>query len=202
MNKNITNLNLIKTLFMDLIYNDLKYHLALQIHISGLVNQIKSNINFLLTEYYFTNIIEFEKIKKKLMYLLYAVLNIFSVHGVNVSHNVKIKHILNIIKLIIYPSYLNLNNTSKYKNEINVMKKINFFHKYGTFDIKNTFYDGEIDLDEINLDEINILQDKTLMSTIIDNEQLQNNKNFIISNKLKGNRFYNKIDFSKSNISI
>ena len=202
-NINLSKLNLINTLFCDLIYNDLKYHLGLQNHMSGLVKQIDSNINFLLTEYYFTNIIEFESVKKKIIHLLIVIKNIFYTYNVNIDFIAKINHILNTIKSVIYPAHLNLNNISKYKieiNEIKKIKKINFFHKSETLDVvANNFYD-----EEINLDEINILQDNSSSSTTItENKQLQNdNLAFVINNKLKGNNFYNKINFSKSSISI
>jgi len=54
---NLLKLNLVDTVLSELIYNDLKCHTGLQIHVSGLVKQIELNINFLITEYYFTNMI-------------------------------------------------------------------------------------------------------------------------------------------------
>jgi hypothetical protein len=205
MNINLSRLNLVNTLFSNLIYDNLKYHLGLQSHISGLVKQIESNINFLLTEYYFTNIIEFESVKKKITHMFIMLKNIFYTFEINIYFITKINHILNLIKLVIYPAHLNLNNTNKYKieineiNEIKKIKKINFFHKPETFDIKNNFYDEEVDLDKTNITQFS--------SILIDdyndnNKELQNNKNFVVCNKLKGNNFYNKIDFSKSYISI
>lgn len=77
MNINITRLNLIDTLFVDLIYDKLKYNLELQNQIFGLVIQIELNIHFLIKEYYFTNIIKFESVKKKLIYLCTILINIF-----------------------------------------------------------------------------------------------------------------------------
>lgn len=83
------------------------------------------------------------------------------------------------------------------------LKKIKFYHKLESLNIKNIFNDDE----EIYLDETNIIK----LSSIItnndndnnnNNKQLQNNKNIVINNKLKGNNFYNKIDFFKSYVSI
>ena len=202
-NKNLSKLNLVKTLFSDLIYNDLKYHLELHIKISGLVKQIESNINFLLNEYYFTNIIEFESVKKKIIHLLVVIKIIFNTHKTNIDLIIKINHILNLIKFVSYPAHFNLKNTNKYKNEINEIKKIkkiNFFHKSETFDVKNNWYDGEIDLDEINITH---LKPSTIIVNDNDNnKQLQNDDFVLVNNKLKGSNFYNKIDFSKSRISV
>lgn len=122
--------------------------------------------------------------------------NIFYTYELDINFITKINHILNIIKLVLCPAHLNLNNSKKHLNEI---KKIKFFHKLETFDIKKNFYDEENDLDKIeniSFSSISINDDN------INKKKLQNNNNFIISNKLKGNNFYNKIDFSKSHISI
>jgi len=201
-NINFSRLNLVNTLFCDLIYNDFLNHLILKSHISQLVEQIKYNINFLINEYYFTNIIEFEYVKKKIIHHLIMIKNIFYTFEVNINFITKINHISNIIKSVIYPAHLNLTNSNKYKVEINEIKKltkIKFYHKPESLDVKNNFYDEEIDLDEQSI--INFSSNINNNNNN-DVKQLQNNKNIVISNKLQGNDFYNKIDFNKSSISI
>lgn len=197
MNKNIDRLKLVDSLFNDLINDDLKYNFELQNHILGLVQQIKSNINFLLIEYYFTNIIEFESVKKKIINMLIITKNIFYTFKINNDYITKINNIKNIIKLIIFPAHLNINNTNKYVNEISKKKKIKFYHKQYSMDIKDNFNDEEIDMDEKDIK----LFSSILIIDDINNKHIQNNKNCVI-NKLKGNNFYNKIDFIKSHISI
>ena len=191
---------------MTIIYNDLKYQIILLDKIYEFTNQIKSLLNFLITEFYFTNIIVFESKKKKIIHNLLFIKNIFYKFNINNFIIVKINKIINITKLIIYPAYLNLNNMSKYTDEINKITTIKFYHKPETIDVKNSFYDEEIELDESEISNINsfenIQQLQNNENSFENIHQLQNNENHVIGKKITGKKFLNIIDFTNSFIII
>jgi len=197
MNANLERLNLIYSLLNDLVNNNLKYEKNILSQIIGLFIDITSHIDFLLKEYYFTNIIEFESHKKKIIHKLILIKNILSNCNVNSSMIIKIDDILTISKIIMYPAHLNLNNISKYKNEIK--NTIKFYHKPKTLDIKNNFYDEEYEIKEFEFYKQKLINHKT---SEIKKQKLQNTNNFVINNNLKGKNFIKNINFYKSAITI
>lgn len=175
----------INILLDELIYINLKVNTGQHTQIINLILQIKSNISFLITEFYFMSIIEFEQIKKQILYKLVYIKNMFFSYLINNDHIVeKINYIKNEIKQIIYPVYLNY--VEKNLKEIK-QTKIKFYHKSGTID--ENLYDEEIELDDEKIE----LEDKKI--------ELEDNKNYVI-NKIKGKKFLSNINFSKSYIEI
>ena len=197
MNNNLQRLCQINILLDELIYIDLKINTVPLTQIINLILQIKSNISFLITEFFFMSIIEFEQNKKQILCKLVYVKNIFFTYLTNNAHiTEKIIYIINVIKQIIYPAYLNINNVEKYIKEIK-QTKIKFYHKSGTID-KN-LYDKEIELEDKEIK----FEDKKRNGKKISNIKIKsyNNKNYVI-NKIKGKKFISNIDFTKSHIVI
>ncbi len=215
MNINLEKLNMIYSLLNDLINIDLKNNNKILSQIIKLFNDIVMYIEFLSKEFYFTNIIEFELKKNKIIHKLILIKNIFINCNLNTNTVIKIDNIISISKTIMYPAYLNLNNISKYSNEIK-KNSIKFYYKPNTSDIKNYFYDEEYESEELNeydepkLIELNKEQSKNLVKVTKikqnkqnkqNNKKLQNNKNHVINN-LKGINFINNIDYTNSFIII
>jgi hypothetical protein len=190
MNNNLEKLAQINSLINNLIDNNSIIILYGQTNI--LILEIKNNIEFLISEYYFINILKFEDIKKKSIHRLILLKN--NLLLLNLNHNIifKINLIINNLKLIFYPAHLNINNNNKYKKEINQIKTVKFYHKPNTIDVKNNFYDYEV-----------IMKDLKIKKNISNNEKykFQNNKNFKII-KMSNKDFINNIDFNNSYIII
>lgn len=210
MNCNLVRLGQINDLLDELIYIDLKFNTGILSQIINLFFEIKSHIDFMITEFYFTSIIEFETKKNQILHKLIFIKNLFLTHHLNNHIIEKVNYIKNMLKQVFYPAYLNLSNVNKYKQEIKEIKeikycKITFYHKPETILIGNNFYDEEVDLEDKN--EINLItnisnNNKLIINKIADKKnKLHNNKNYVID-KIKGNKFLSNIDFSKSHIKI
>lgn len=191
MNINLKRLCQINFLLDEIIYIDLKFHIGIQTQIKNLIKKIKLNIDFLISEFYFTNIVEFESKKKIIIQNLIFCKNIFYTYNTSNYIISKIIYIINIVKQVIYPVFLNISNTNKYIDEINEIKKVKFYHKPSTIGIKDNFYDEEIDFEIEN----------EIISSIKKKKKSQNNKNHVIS-KIKGKELLSKINFKKSFITI
>lgn len=200
-NNNLKKLNQIKFLFNELIYVDLKYKNLIKIKITSISNQIKSYIDWMITNFYFTNIIEFELIKENIIKKLIYINDIFNLFNQNMYLIKKIYLIINLTKNVIYPAYLNSNNNEKYINEIKKSQKINFYHKLSTVDIDNDFYDEEIDFYECELKETNEFNCINSTNSDVVNNNEKNIKDFSVY-KIKKKEFYDNIDFIKSSIII
>lgn len=199
MNYNLVRLGQINYLLDELIYIDLKFNTGILSQIINLFFQIKSQIDFMIKEFYFISILEFETKKNKILHKLIFIKNIFFSHYLNNYIIEKINYIKNMLKQLIYPAYLNISNISKYNKEIKEIKelkysKIKFYHKPET--IKDNFYDEEVYLED--KDEINHIGN---MSNNNKKNKSHNNENYVI-NKIKGNQFLSNINFSKSYINI
>ena len=196
MNYNLVRLGQINDLLYELIYIDLKFNTDILSQIINLFFQIKSHIDFMIKEFYFTSIIEFETKKNQILHKIIFIKNIFFSHYLNNYIIEKINYIINMLKQVVYPAYLNLSNISKYNKEIKEIKysKIKFYHKPET--IKDNFYDEEVYLED--KDEINHIRN---MSNNNKKNKSHNNENYVI-NKIKGNQFLSNINFSKSYINI
>lgn len=212
MNYNLVRLGQINDLLDELIYIDLKFNTGILSQIINLFFQIKSQIDFIIKEFYFISILEFETKKNQILHKLIFIKNIFFSHYLNNYIIEKINYIKNMLKQVVYPAYLNLSNISKYNKEIKEIKcsKIKFYHKPET--IKDNFYDEEVyleDKDEINhignMSNNNIKnnnKNKTMCVKITNiKNKSHNNENYVID-KIKGKKFLSNIDFSKSYINI
>ncbi len=199
MNINLEKLNLVYSLLNDLINIDLKYQKNILCQIIKLFNDIVVYVEFLSKEFYFTNIIEFESKKNKIIHKLLLIKNIFINCNLNSNVVIKIDNIISITKIIVYPAYLNMNNVSKYSNEIK--NSIKFYHKPETLDVKNNFYDEECEFEEQQIKESksNKKKIKNIVRTAV--KKSQNNENFVINN-LVGKNFIHNIDYTNSFISI
>lgn len=196
MNNILSILSQINNLLDELIQIDLKFNTSILSQIIYLILQIKSNINFLISEFYFTNIIEFETKKNQILHKLIFIKNLFFINHLSNHIIEKINNIKNMVKQVFYPAYLNINNINKYIKEIEEIKhqKIKFYHKSETICIKDNFYDEELEFDE----ELNLeYTDKIIYGK----NESYNNKNYVI-NKIRGKKFLSKINFSKSYINI
>jgi hypothetical protein len=192
MNYNLEKLCLINNLLDELIYNDLKFNKGILSQIIDLIFQIKYNIDFLITQFYFINIIEFESKKNQIILKVIFIENKIFIHSLTLSNHIikKINYIKNIIKEVVYPAYLNTNNNVKYIKEIKEIKKtkIIFYHKPETIGIKDNFYDDD------KKSNIKFNDKKS-------NIKFNDKKNYVI-NKTKGKIFLSNIDFRKSYINI
>ena len=167
-NINLSRLNVIIELFDNLILEDLVQKYVLFYKLYDLIIKIKPLLNYLITEYYFVNIIEFELKKKKIICKLECMKTTFYTFNIDNVIIEKIKKIIGITNLIVFPAFANFNNTQKYINEINEINGINgiiginnktsikFYHKSETFDIKNNYFDEKIET-EIKLDKTKII---------------------------------------------
>jgi hypothetical protein len=208
MNYNLEKLCLINNLLDELIYIDLKFNKGIFSQIIDLVFQIKYNIDFLITQFYFINIIEFESKKNQIIIKVIFIENKIFIHSLTLSNHIikKINYIKNIIKEVVYPAYLNANNNVKYIKEIKEIKetKIIFYHKPETIGIKDNFYDEELDLDDDDKKSNIKFNDKKSNIKFNDkksNIKFNDKKNYVI-NKTKGKIFLSNIDFGKSYINI
>lgn len=184
MNYNLVRLGQINDLLDELIYIDLKFNTGILSQIINLFFEIKSHIDFMITEFYFTSIIEFETKKNQILYKLIFIKNKFITFHLDNHIIEKVNYVKNMLKQVFYPAYLNANNIKKYKQEIK-QTKIKFYHKSGT--MNENFYDEEIVLEDDEIPNIKI--------------KSHNNQNCVI-NKIKGKKFLSNIDFSKSYINI
>ena len=104
MNHNLIKLSQINDLLDELICIDLKFNTKILLQSVNVIFQIKSNIDFLITEFYFTNIIEFETKKNQILHKLVFIKNLFFVHNLDIYIIEKINHIKNTIEQVFYPA--------------------------------------------------------------------------------------------------
>lgn len=193
MNNNLERLYKIKILLDELINVDLKLNTGTLSQIINLISQIKSNVIFLINEFYFTSIIEFEQNKIQILHKLIYIKNLFFTYSINNGYIIKkINYIKTLAEQVFYPAYLNTNNIEKYIKEIK-RTKIKFYHKSET--MNENLYDDVIEFED---DEIDLEDDKKISSIKI---KLHNNQNYVI-NKIKGKKFLSNINFFESYINI
>lgn len=154
-----------------------------------LLNEIKNNILNIIDEYYFIGIIEFNLLKQKI------IKNIFIVKNKN-YYNDELSFtcdcIIELLNLTYFPvfidSYPTYNTKKETKEicEIKKNKKVKFYHKSNSFDVKNNFYDySYINLTPIKYENKseNKYENKYLSDSeeenIFINKQRQNIKNKI-----------------------
>lgn len=205
MNHNLEILCNVNILLDKLIYHDLILNIWILEQIQNYILQIKSDICFLITKYYFISIIEFDARKQQIMHKLKFIGDIFFTYSLNnVSIIEKINYIRTMVKHVIYPAHSNANNFEKYIGEIK-QTKINFYHKFGTIDenlykekidledgsidLEDKFIDLDLDLDlEDGLTDLDLDLDLDLKNGLTDLNSS--------SNVSKGNKIYvNEIDY-------
>jgi hypothetical protein len=210
MNYNLVRLGQINESLDELIYIDLKFNTGILSQIIDLFFEIKSHIDFMITEFYFTSIIEFETKKNKILHKLIFIKNKFITFHLDNHIIEKINYVKNMLKQVFYPAYLNLSNVNKYSQEIKEIKeikysKIKFYHKPETILIKDNFYDEEVNLEDKN--KINLItnvsnNNKSIINKIANKKNKSHNKKNYVIDKIKGNKFLSNIYFSKSYIDI
>lgn len=199
MNYNLEKLCKINNLFNELIFIDLKFANIVISEIISLVLEIKFNIDFLIEEFYFINIIEFEHKKNQIIHKLIFIKNLFFTYYLNNHLIEKINYIKNLVMQVFYPAYLNNNNNSKYMNEIKEIK-IKFFHKQETIN-ENLYDDIELEYKTSNVTNNNDNKATKIIGETNKNNKSHNKKKYVI-NKTKGIKILSNIDFTKSYIKI